>query len=322
MLILVFLAALGWWVVQGKRLLEPSVESVIQSLDARWPWAVHELVKRGDQAEIITALREAAAGTDRNRAAAAEFILFKLRDNPDARLQSLLDRLQSDNPDLAPGRVAELFRHMMEPQDAAYASYFIDVVQSAPEPWIRGVAVAALARMPSAPGVLEALEQAASDSSPEVRADVASALGEIVNVDPGMARSDRTLSTLLKLLSDSDSSVGYSSLEALRYYGANSRSIDALSGMYYGGLDSSERAHALAVLLEVSPAGLRKTLVREALNDPDIEVRSVAEKYSTRLRTRQYMYLLLALAVVAVLFLARYLFLHARKAGGRWCDSL
>lgn len=139
-----------------------STTSLVQSLGYYdWPGALKEVIRRGNNPQMLEELRQAAVSDDPGQASVAEFALFRLGDQPDERFASLLNRLKThDQEGFGTNRPGIMLGSYLGPQDSKYAPALINLYNSSDDIHVKYSVYEALCLMPDAPGAKAVIDDA------------------------------------------------------------------------------------------------------------------------------------------------------------------
>jgi hypothetical protein len=178
-------------------------------------WAYwNELVRHGGEPAVREALRRAASVDDYG-GDYANFALFRLRDEPEARLSCLLRRLQ-EREFSKRWVIEKLLATELDPQDdLEYLPVIYDYL-SAEDARLRTVARHVFERFPRLPGDLSSLMTATEHAVPLVRAKAATSLAHMCLKGGRRADKAEVRTIVLKLLGDQNIGVREAAVRALR----------------------------------------------------------------------------------------------------------
>jgi hypothetical protein len=110
---------------------DPDLNFLINKLNSTrpdwWEWTLAEFIERKDNPEVVIALRRAAHENNDIVSAHANLILFKIRDNAEFRLDTLIFEMKENNDNPDPGIMLWLF---MGPEDIEYLPKFQELLES------------------------------------------------------------------------------------------------------------------------------------------------------------------------------------------------
>ena len=110
---------------------DPSLEFLISKLRATrpdwWGWTLAEFIERRNDPEVIDALRIASHAPDNAVSAHANIILFKIRDNPEFRLEVLINEINDNTDNYNADSMLEYF---LGPEDIEYLPILMSYLSS------------------------------------------------------------------------------------------------------------------------------------------------------------------------------------------------
>ncbi len=115
----------------------PSISYLIEKLNyldnAWWEWTDNQIITRSSDPEMIDALKEATESDDPWRSTHAIYLLFRLRDDPEVRLQELFQRLENHE---AVHVIRVIFLARFNYEDYIYLSEFERLLAETEDPLV------------------------------------------------------------------------------------------------------------------------------------------------------------------------------------------
>jgi len=238
-------------------------------LEARQFAALPVLLELGENPENIPEFREAAQ-LDDGRGDYANFVLFKVRDEPQTRLLELLHRLETRSDNI--GVIGMVLDELDSESDAEFVPELLNAARTDNET-AKKVLIYALSNFPAEPGVLDFIIGASRDGSQEIRWIATGALGRIASVDEEYKQNPEILETLISVMThDPDSGVRSVALVSLGDHGWNDRSSRAIRDYYLSG-DVRTKKSVLHVISEMGPPSETIPILSEFFKDPDKQIK-------------------------------------------------
>ena len=260
--------------------------------------------------DFIDALR-IAAGRDDPVGDAANFGLFRMRDDAESRIIALLSAMHDrEREDLFVA--GELLRTQLDPgTDSPYVNIMLESItpDQSPANVIIKDSLEPFTRSPE--GVL-ALLHAAEEGDPLVRNNAVNLLGRVDWGDPSIVHPEAR-PVLNRLLNDEFESLRTYACLGLRHIGRDRDSYESLLNVFDSDNSDDVRTAAIDVLADVGVPGEVVPLLREAREDPDPDVRAAADVALNRLKSRQVRNVTFVLCLIGVTGLGVYTVLRWRS---------
>jgi len=269
-------------------------------------WAIDQLIAKGYDPLALDALRRLAENGDHWQKSGANIVLFRMRDKPDERLETLLSMMTLVESE----EFFIRFTSEFQPQDSEYAPTVYSAYLSSPEAHLRLPPVLFKMWRSSLVRNHFVLDPLASKSA-EDRAMAARMIALAPEVDSAMVGDSSLVDAALSLVDDPNDQVRTEAVKALRYHGRRTDSIEALAAVLRHDRSPSVRLEALRSLRALAPSDFVADLAAELGTDSSDQVKSEARSVLIRARCRTSARLFgvpalaLLTATVALLFLKR-----------------
>ena len=257
----------------GRQLRPSEVTELIEQLGVEYLWRVplDYLLEHGDEPAVREALLALCSESPPATKASvrAEFALFALRDDPDTRLNKLLEVLLVGPGNLANAAWEVLVEKLDPRRDVEYGSFLLDLKHSR-----LGLRVVAIVDVfPQQRGVLEAILEAARSDDETLRAMAADSIGVACHVDAAVKTKTEVIETVSDLIEDDSIQVREAACAAAGVFQGNDQLVSDLVRVLE--VDASElvRGEAAAAVARFigNPDG--RAAVRQALQDHSCYVR-------------------------------------------------
>jgi len=202
----------------------------------------------------------------------ALFALFRLGDNPDERMEDLLNILFSDNLDAAIAAQELLFERLDPVKDAKYAPELLALKDT--DFGLKVIGVVDV--FPNVPGVLDVILEGVSSPDVLVRALTAEALGQASTIEPGLKEDPVVIAALETLLFDGDWFVQWKACDSTEIFHGNEQLTSSLRQLFNSDRYIHTRTAALASLVKIVPPDQLYPILRNSLDDPSDSVRGVS----------------------------------------------
>ncbi len=273
-------------------------------------YVVQQFTSSPEDLDFVEALRT-AAGRDDPVGDAANFGLFRMEEDAELRITTLLSAMHDrEREDLFV--VGELLRTQLDPRiDSPYVSIMLESItpDQSPANLIIKDSLEPFTRSPE--GVL-ALLHAAEEGEHLVRNNAVSLLGRVDWSDPRIVHPEAR-PVLNQLLTDDFESLRTYACLGLRHFGHDRDSYEALLNVFESDNSDGVRAAAIDVLADVGVPREITPLLREAQDDPNPDVRAAAAGALSHLRARQVRNVIFILCLIGVAGLGGYMVLRWRS---------
>ncbi len=227
-----------------------------------------EFLRHGNEAAVQTALIEATQSEEPGIRMGANYLLFRLRNDPETRLEAILGALESiDDSDLQLSKFYLL--ELDYARDAEFLPYLLDAVSSE-NSYGRAVVVEALGRFAFDLDALTVILEATTDGEASVRKSAAIALGSAVGCNEALVQDPDVLAALLGLTEDQDRYVREEAFHALVPHGSVEETMEAFMQALS---DDDVRITAMRCLAQIGPVETVLPVLLDAMDDPDEHVR-------------------------------------------------
>jgi hypothetical protein len=229
------------------------------------------LLSKGQESDGQANLEKAAKGND-VKAVYALFALFKLRNQPDVRLGSLLDRMNPSNGIVAWKAGNLIGRHMDPCADELYIPILLDALATAQDRDTRKALLSCLSSFAYDQRVIEAITSAARSSDEEAGLDAVNCLGLAVEKIPGLKGERRITNALYSIHADLQVSTGIRNATVgwLAGYGW-SPEVESLILELHRSKIAGDRIQAIGAAQSIPEIGKALKLLAPMLFDKDPE---------------------------------------------------
>ncbi len=252
--------------IQSSDLTDEQVELLLTNCFIRnyHSYDMFELIKYGNQPDLHDAILEKANNGSPNDQALANFILFKLRDDPERRLRFLINRIETLTG-TAQTRVKFLMYKLYPEYDLDYLPILLEAADS-DHLVTRQTALDTIRRFWRDPRALEILLESLTDEDPQIRNAGFGSLYHDTSAAAEMSQNPDVINRVTSLLDHEDQSIRNSAFYAYSALGDPDEVIPFLLDY----LDNENlRNTALIKLCKIAPPELIKPIIFDALNDPD-----------------------------------------------------